>query len=73
MLILTRRPGESIVIGDDITITVIGVRGNQVKFGIAAPAEVPVHRSEIYEKIQREKRTEGSPTAAAGAGGHDKA
>jgi carbon storage regulator len=69
MLILTRRPGESLVIGDDITITVIGVRGNQVKFGIAAPAEVPVHRAEIYEKIRREKQAEHPPRTAAASDG----
>jgi carbon storage regulator len=55
MLILTRRLGETITIGNDVTITVIGVKGNQVRLGINAPTEIPVHRAEIYEKIQREK------------------
>lgn len=55
-LILTRRVGESIKIGDDTTVTVLGVRGNQVRLGCAAPRSVPVHRQEIYEKIQAERR-----------------
>jgi carbon storage regulator len=56
MLILTRRIGESVVIGDDINITVLGVKGNQVRLGVNAPKDVPVHREEIYQRIQEEKR-----------------
>ncbi|MES2826483.1 MAG: carbon storage regulator CsrA [Pseudomonadota bacterium] len=55
MLILTRRIGETIIIGDDVNITVLGVQGNQVRLGVNAPKETPVHREEIYNKIQNEK------------------
>jgi carbon storage regulator len=54
MLILTRRVGETITIGEHITVTVLGVKGNQVRVGVAAPKDVTVHREEIYERIKRE-------------------
>lgn len=56
MLILTRRVGETLMIGDDVTVTILGVKGNQVRLGVNAPREVAVHREEIYQKIQDEKQ-----------------
>lgn len=54
MLILTRRLGEALVIGDDVVVTVLGVKGNQVRIGVRAPDDVPIHREEIYERIREE-------------------
>ena len=61
MLILTRRVGETLMIGDDVTVTVLGVKGNQTRIGINAPRDVAVHREEIYERIQ----AQGNDVAAA--------
>ena len=60
MLILTRRVGESLMIGDDVTVTVLGVKGNQVRVGVDAPREVVVHRQEIYERIRAGQAGDGS-------------
>jgi len=61
MLILTRRVGETLMIGDDVTITVLGIKGHQVRLGINAPKEVSVHREEIYQRIQQEKQKQEQP------------
>ena len=63
MLILTRRVGESVVIGGDVTITVLGVKGNQARIGINAPKEITVHREEIHERIKRESATHAARSA----------
>ena len=65
MLILTRRVGETLMIGDDVTVTVLGVKGNQVRIGVNAPKDVAVHREEIYERIRKENDI-GEPKADSG-------
>ena len=67
MLILTRRVGETVVIGEDVTVTVLGVKGNQVRVGVNAPKEIAVHREEIFERIKREQADgEAIPPRAGG-------
>ncbi|MDZ4262500.1 MAG: carbon storage regulator CsrA [Pseudomonadota bacterium] len=61
MLILTRRVGETLIIGDNVSVTVLGVKGNQVRLGVNAPKDVSVHREEIYLRIQQEKEDDGIP------------
>jgi len=61
MLILTRRVGETVMIGNEVTVTVLGVKGNQVRIGVNAPKDVAVHREEIYERIKREEEGESGP------------
>ena len=59
MLILTRKVNESLRVGDDVTLTVLGIKGGQIRIGINAPRDVEVHRQEVYEKIQNEQRGAG--------------
>ena len=61
MLILTRRVGETLMIGDDVSVTVLGVKGNQVRIGVDAPREVAVHREEIYARIKKEQEVDSAP------------
>lgn len=69
MLILTRRVGETVTIGEDVTVTVLGVKGNQVRIGVNAPKHVAVHREEIFQRIKRE----GDPEGAIGGGASEPA
>ncbi len=62
MLMLTRRVGETVMIGDEVTVVVLGVKGNQVRMGITAPRTVAVHREEIFERIKREEHDENAAT-----------
>jgi len=71
MLILTRRIGETLNIGDDVQVTVLGIKGNQVRIGINAPKEVPVHREEIYERIKQEQRMKHPAGDEAGQSGQE--
>jgi carbon storage regulator len=70
MLILTRRVGETIMIGGDVTVTVLGVKGNQVRVGVNAPRDVAVHREEIFERIKREEQGGDSGRPAKPGDGH---
>jgi len=65
MLILTRRVGETLMVGDDVTITVLGVKGNQVRIGVKAPKTVSVHREEIFDRIRSERGEEAAPKTLA--------
>ena len=68
MLILTRRVGETVMIGENVTVTILGVKGNQVRVGVNAPKEVAVHREEIFERIKREEQTPATrPATGSGS------
>lgn len=82
MLVLSRQRDQSIVIGDNVVVTIVDVRGDKVRLGIEAPEEVPVHRQEVYDAIQRENRrasqpesedtqAQGRPRVASSGGGSD--
>ncbi|MEC9375905.1 MAG: carbon storage regulator CsrA [Pseudomonadota bacterium] len=71
MLILTRRVGESVIVGNDIDVTVLGIKGNQVRIGIKAPREVSVHRKEIYQRISEEKIESYNNVSNPSLSGHD--
>ena len=70
MLILTRRVGETVMIGNDVTVTVLGVKGNQVRIGVNAPRDVAVHREEIFERIKRENEQNGADSQRPLKNGH---
>lgn len=65
MLILTRRVGETLMVGDEVSMTVLGVKGNQVRIGVNAPKEIAVHREEIYLRIQKEKEEQANQAGAS--------
>ena len=70
MLILTRRVGETVMIGENVTVTVLGVKGNQVRIGVNAPRDVAVHREEIFERIKREEQDGGTSARSAARPGN---
>ena len=70
MLILTRRVGETVMIGEEVTVTVLGVKGNQVRIGVNAPRDVAVHREEIFERIKREEQDGAAALSPKNGNGH---
>ena len=70
MLILTRRVGETVMIGEEVTVTVLGVKGNQVRIGVNAPRDVAVHREEIFERIKREEQGGAAAQSPKSGNGH---